>query len=117
MLKITNDYKVPESVSEQDKFIFNLIDSLHTVGSHTGFVTGEFFGLIERMKKQELTEDIIKEAETVYSAVVNHLSEYGDGIYDMVKNEWVRLGRPLSMEEHLRRKARVDHYNDNKQDW
>lgn len=112
-----DDYKVPESVSEQDEFIFNLIDSFYTAGSHTGFVMGEFFGLIQHMKEKEIPEDLIKEAETVYAAVEKHLSEYSDGIYDMVKKEWTRLGKPLSMKEHLIRKARADRYNDSKQDW
>lgn len=111
------EYKVPESVSEQDEFIFNMIDEFYTVGSHTGFVMGEFVGLIEHMKEKELPADIIKEAETVFSAVNGHLSEYHDSIYGMVKDEWERLGKPLSMEEHLRRKAEADRYNNNKHDW
>lgn len=46
------------------------------------------------MKEKELPEDIIKEAVTVFSAAGNHLSEYGDGIYDMDKNGWVHFGKP-----------------------
>lgn len=110
------EYKVPESVSEQDEFIFNMIDGFYTVRSHTGFVMGEFVGLIEHMKENGLPADIIKKAETVFSAVNDHLSEYKD-IYSMAKAEWERLGKPLSMEEHLRRKAEADRYNNNKQDW
>lgn len=113
---IFNDYKIPENITVEDEFMYNLISKLYEVGSHTGFVLGEFHGLIKHMKENNVSDELIKEAEHCYKSVEEHLKEYNIDIYKFVSDRWVDLGKPLSLEAHRTRKRQVEIENENKVD-
>ena len=114
---IYNNYKIPENITAEDEFMYTLINKFYCVGSHYGFVMGSFMGLIEHMKENNISNEIIEEAGAVYDFVKSHLNEYDNDIYEFIYKRWEEIGKPLSLSAHLAKKARLDKEDDCKSEY
>ena len=111
---VFNNYQIPENITAEDEFMYNLMDKLYWAGSHYGFVMGAFTGLIEHMKENKVSDKLIKEAEDVFNSVDTHLKEYNTEIYNFSCERWKELGKPLSLLAHQAKKKRLDAEDDYK---
>lgn len=105
---IFNNYEIPDNITVEDEFMYNLVNKLNGTYSNYGFVMGSFTGFIEHMKENNITEELIKEAEETFKQVESYLNIYNMEIYNMVEDRWKELGKPLSLEAHQAKKERLD---------
>lgn len=40
---VFNNYQIPENITAEDEFMYNLMDKLYWAGSHYGFVMGGIY--------------------------------------------------------------------------
>lgn len=114
---VFNNYQIPDNITEEDEFMYNLMDKLYDAGSNYGFTMGAFTGLIENMKRKNVPSEIIKEAEKVYENIDSHLAEYNTDIYKFSLERWNKLGKPLSLAAHQSKKRRLDAEDDYKSEY
>ena len=80
--------------TDEKEFVCDLLNKLYNAGSNSGFVLGDFYGLIEKMKSNNISEDVIAEAEEFYNLLDSYLAVFNKEIYSLVKNKWEELGKP-----------------------
>lgn len=113
---VFKDYKVNYNVTPEDTFLYNITEQLHGLGSNVGFVTGDFYGLIEKLKEAGVSKEIITKAEESYKSVEALFGQYFD-VQKKVVDEWVRRGKPKSVECQLQEKAISDEKDDIKAEY
>lgn len=102
-----HNYEIPENISKEDEFMYNLVERLYGVHSHNGFVMGEFLTLITHMKENSVSDSIVQEAEEVFQTFELYLKEHNE-VYDFICDRWKELGKPLSLEAHQKKKEELD---------
>ena len=110
-----NNYTIPENITAEEEFMYNLIKEFYCVGSSCGIVLGAFYALIEHMKEDNTSSELINEAEKVYAIVNANLKEYIE-ISNFARQRWEELGKPLSLAAHQAKKKRLDEEDEKKLD-
>lgn len=104
---IFNDYKIPDNITVEDEFMYDLVDQFDSVNSAKPFILGAFTELIEHIKEANVHDEIIAEAYDVYNSFNSLLKAYVD-IGNFSYKRWEELGKPLSLVAHQVRKKICD---------
>lgn len=112
---LLNNYTIPENITAEEEFMYNLNKKFYCAGSCCGIVLGAISALIDHMKEDNTSSEIIKETEDVYEAVNANLKEYIE-ISNFARQRWEELGKPLSLAAHQAKKKRLDEEDEKKLD-
>lgn len=100
-------YEIPEKITEEETFMYNLVKKFNETGMSCGTVMGIFYSVIENMKKENVSDELVKNTEMVYDVIEGILKEYMS-ISKYSLERWESLGKPLSLEGHLEKKKRLE---------
>lgn len=101
-------YVIPKNITEEETFMYTLVEKLHWAGMSYGSTMGCFYSIIEKMKEKNVSDDIIKDIEMIYESVDKLLGEYNKDIFNYANERWEKLGKPLSLAAHQERKKHLE---------
>lgn len=98
-----NNYVIPEKITEEDEFMYGLVEDLSALSQDDACILGELDRIVLSIKDERVAEKL----SSFYDELSSHLSSYGE-IRSRAKQRWTTIGSPLSLSAHQAKKRYYD---------
>lgn len=98
-----HNYEIKE-VTEEDNFLAEIKEEIHSLGSWVGFVLGDVDMMIDKFNEGKLKLETIEEFKTTLNLFMDNYFSILDSVWD----EWERRGCQLSTKQQSIIKKELD---------